>query len=125
MKTVQLCCVAAMAAADRHRRRPIRQGGGGHQIPPGALFVIGQRFRTSGRHGAGQDPVDARWQDNADVVLNMSKLPWAGFGRRQPGRAKGAKPAIWKEQAKFKEHAGKLEAEGRETAAAARPATWD
>ena len=72
----------------------------------------------------GKIPFDAKAaQDNAEVVLNMSKLPWAGFG---PGTEGGkAKPAIWKEQAKYKEHADKFEAEAVKLAAAAKTGNLD
>ena len=78
-----------------------------------ALFVMGQHFGRLGAMANGKAPFDARLaQENADVVAAMARLPWAGFG---PGTDKGAptksKPTIWSEQAKFKEHADKLEAE--------------
>jgi cytochrome c556 len=90
----------------------------------GALFVIGQHFGRLGAMAQGKIPFDAKAaQDNAEVVLNMSKLPWAGFG---PGTEGGkAKPAIWKEQAKYKEHADKFEAEAVKLAAAAKTGNLD
>ena len=89
-----------------------------------ALFVLGQHFGRLGAMAQGKIPFDAKAaQDNAEVVLNMSKLPWAGFG---PGTEGGkAKPAIWKEQAKYKEHADKFEAEAVKLAAAAKTGNLD
>ena len=46
---------------------------------------------------------------NAEVVAEISRLPWSGFG---PGTEGGkAKPEIWKEQAKFKELSERLMAD--------------
>jgi cytochrome c556 len=60
---------------------------------------------------------------NADVVVEMAKLPWAGFA---PGTEGGkAKPEIWKEQAKFKELSEKMQAESVKLAAAAKAGNLD
>jgi cytochrome c556 len=64
--------------------------------------------------------------DNAEIVADMAKLPWAGFG---PNTDKGgntrAKPEIWAEQAKFKEGSDKLIAESAKLAAAAKTGNLD
>src|SRR6478736_4043435 len=78
-----------------------------------ALFVMAQHFGRIGAMVNGRVPYDAKAAaDNAEVVSEMSKLPWAGFG---PNTDKGlptkAKAEIWTEQAKFKEHNEKLVAE--------------
>ena len=93
----------------------------------GALAVMGAHFGRLGAMANGKAPFDARLaQENADVVAAMARLPWAGFG---PGTDKGAptksKPTIWSEQAKFKEHADKLEAESIKLAAAAKTDSLD
>ena len=87
-----------------------------------ALFVMGQHFGRIGAMANGKIPFDAKAaQDNADIVATLAKLPWAGFG---PGTDKGretrAKPEIWTEQAKFREHADKLGIESVKLAAAAK-----
>lgn len=92
-----------------------------------ALFVMGQHFGRIGAMANGRAPFDAKAaQDNAEVVAQMARLPWAGFG---PGTDKGAAtkalPEIWTEQAKFKEHADKLEAESVKLAAAAKTGNLD
>ncbi|MFT3812983.1 MAG: cytochrome c [Acidovorax sp.] len=89
-----------------------------------ALFVMGQHFGRLGAMANGKIPFDAKAaQDNADVVVAMAKLPWAGFG---PGTEGGkAKPEIWKEQAKFKDHADKMQAETVKLAAAAKTGSLD
>lgn len=92
-----------------------------------ALFVMGQHFSRIGAMANGRAPFDAKAaQENAEVVASMARLPWAGFG---PGTDKGAPtkalPEIWTEQAKFREHADKLEAESVKLAAAARTGSLD
>lgn len=53
-----------------------------------ALFVMGQHFGRLGAMANGRVPFDAKAaQENADVVAEMAKLPWAGFGA---GTDKGA-----------------------------------
>ncbi len=75
-----------------------------------ALFVMGQHFGRLAAMSSGRMPYDAgAAAANAEVVADMAKLPWAGFG---PGTEGGkARPEIWKEQAKFKDHQDKLIAE--------------
>ena len=65
-------------------------------------------------------------QENADIVAQMAKMPWAGFGAgTDKGAPTKAQPGIWTEQAKFKDHADKLEAESVKLAAAARTGSLD
>ena len=92
-----------------------------------AFFVMGQHFGRLGAMANGRVPFDAKAaQENADVVAHMAKLPWAAFG---PGTDKGAPtkalPEIWAEQAKYKEHGDKLEAESVKLAAAAKTGNLD
>lgn len=93
----------------------------------GALFVLGQHFSRLGAMANGRVPFDAKAAaENADVVLALSQLPWAGFG---PGTDKGAptkaEPAIWTEPAKFKAASDKLHAEVVKLAAAAKTGNLD
>ncbi|MGE0497777.1 MAG: cytochrome c [Ramlibacter sp.] len=92
-----------------------------------ALFVMAQHFGRLGAMANGRIPFDAKMAaDNAEVVADMAKLPWAAFG---PGTDQGAptkaKPEIWVEQAKFKEHSDKLIAESTKLAAAAKTGNLD
>lgn len=92
-----------------------------------SFFVLGQHFGRIGAMANGKVPFDAKAaQDNADIVARMAKLPWPAFG---PGTDKGAptkaKAGIWSEQAKFKEHADKLEAESTKLATAAKTGNLD
>lgn len=92
-----------------------------------AMFLMGQHFGRIGAMANGRVPYDAKTAvDNAEVVATVAKLPWAGFG---PGTEKGretrAKPEIWLEPAKFKEHQDKLLAEAPKLLAAARTNNLD
>ncbi|MET0311259.1 MAG: cytochrome c [Burkholderiaceae bacterium] len=92
-----------------------------------ALFVMAQHFGRVGAMAQGRVPFDAKVAaENAEIMADMAKLPWAGFG---PGYDKGApskaKPEIWTEQAKFKEHSDKLVAESAKLAAAAKTGNLD
>lgn len=75
-----------------------------------AMFIQGQHVGRLGAMANGRIPFDATVAvANAEVVAQISRLPWAGFG---PGTEGGkAKPEIWKEQAKFKELSDRLMAE--------------
>ena len=74
-----------------------------------ALTVLAAHFGTLGAMANGRAPYDAKAAvDNAEVVAEMAKLPWAGFVANTEGLSQKAKAEIWKEQAKFKEHNEKL-----------------
>ena len=75
-----------------------------------SLFVMAQHFGRVGAMVQGRVPYDAKVaQENIDIAVNMSKLPWAGFtGGIEGGKAKAE---IWKEQAKFKDLGDKMQAE--------------
>jgi len=92
-----------------------------------ALSVMGTHFSRIGAMANGKSPFDAKVAaDNAAIVADMAKLPWAGFG---PGTDKGgntkAKPEIWTEQAKFKESNEKLVLETAKLATAAKTGNLD
>jgi cytochrome c556 len=87
-----------------------------------ALFVMAQHFGRIGAMANGRVPFDGKAAtENAEIVSEMSKLPWHGFGAGTdkvsvPTRAK---PEVWSEPAKFKEGQDKLvDATGKLLAAA-------
>lgn len=125
MKTIAALALAAVAATlSAPAAAQFAKAEDAIKYRQGALFVLGQHFGRLGAMAQGKIPFDAKAaQDNAEVVLNMSKLPWAGFGAGTEGGK--AKPAIWKEQAKYKEHADKFEAEAVKLAAAAKTGNLD
>jgi cytochrome c556 len=91
-----------------------------------ALFVMAQHFGRIGAMVNGRVPYDAKAAaDNAEVVAEMAKLPWAGFGPGTDKLSQKAKPEIWTEQAKFKEHNEKLVAETGKLLAAAKTNNLD
>jgi len=92
-----------------------------------ALFVMSQHFGRIGAMANGRAPFDAKAAaDNAEVVADMAKLPWAGFGAgTDKGAPTKAKAEIWAEQAKFKDASDKLVAETTKLAAAAKTGNLD
>lgn len=93
----------------------------------GSLFVMSQHFGRIGAMVNGRAPYDAKAAiDNAEIVSELAKLPWAGFGTgTDKGAPTRAKPEIWTEPAKFKEHHEKLVGETAKLAAAARTNNLD
>jgi cytochrome c556 len=87
------------------------------------MTVQGRAFYGSiGAMVNGRVPYDPKTAaDNAELVVLLSRLPWIAFG---PGTDKGAptdaKPAVWSEQAKFKDLADKMQVEVVKLAAAAK-----
>ena len=91
-----------------------------------ALFVMAQHFGRIGAMANGRVPYDAKAAaDNAEIVADMAKLPWAGFGPGTDKISQKAKPEIWTEQAKFKVHSDKLVAETAKLVAAAKTNNLD
>lgn len=89
----------------------------------GVMYTMGNHFYS--RVGAmvnGRVPFDAKVAaENADVVVALSKLPWVAFTPDTNGVGKtDAKPALWTEQAKFKDFSEKMQAEALKLQAAAR-----
>jgi cytochrome c556 len=92
-----------------------------------ALFIMSSHFGRIGAMANGRVPYDPKAAiENAEIVAEMSKLPWAGFG---PGTDKvtptRAKPEVWTEQAKFKEHNEKLVGDTARLLAAAKTQNLD
>ncbi len=77
-----------------------------------SFTVMAAHFGRLGAMANGRAPYDAKAAaDNADVVATLAKLPWAGFGEGTDKGDTRAKPEIWKEGAKYKEAADKMQAE--------------
>ncbi len=91
-----------------------------------ALTVMGTHFARIGAMASGRVPYDAKVAlENAQVVADVARLPWAGFGPGTDKISPKAKPEIWTEQAKFKEHSEKLVAETANLLAAAKTNNLD
>jgi len=92
----------------------------------GAFTVLGSHFSRIGAMANGRVPFDAKAAaENAAIVESMSKLPWAAFGAGTDKGETRAKPEIWKEEAKFKQDADKMQAELAKLAVAAKTGNLD
>ena len=77
-----------------------------------SFTVMAAHFGRLGAMANGRAPYDAKAAaDNADAVATLAKLPWAAFGEGTDKGDTRAKPEIWKESAKYKEAADKMQAE--------------
>jgi cytochrome c556 len=91
-----------------------------------AFTVTGAHFGRLGAMAQGKVPFDAKLAaENAEIVANMAKLPWQAFGEGTETSDTKAKPEIWKQNAKFKELADKLQSESVKLAAAAKTGKED
>ena len=63
--------------------------------------------------------------DSADAADFVAHLPWAAFGEGTDKGDTRAKPEIWKEPAKFKELADKMQTEMSKLAVAAKAGNMD
>lgn len=71
--------------------------------------VMGTHFSRLGAMANGKVPFDAqKAQEDAAVVLMLSRLPWAGFTPESQKLASKAKPELWAEMGKVKAGADKL-----------------
>jgi cytochrome c556 len=89
-----------------------------------AMFIQNYHVSRLGAMASGRAPYEAASATaSAEVVAEISKLPWLGFA---PGTEGGkAKPEIWKEQAKFKELSDKLVGETGKLLAASKAGNLD
>lgn len=79
-----------------------------------------------GAMAQGRVPFDAKTAtENAEIVADMAKLPWAAFVDGSDSGDTKAKSEIWKDNAKFKDYAGKLQAESVKLVAAAKSGNQD
>ena len=92
------------------------------------MFVMAQHFGRVGAMVNGRVPYDAKAAaDNAEIAAEMAKLPWPGFAAstRDITSNTKAKPEIWAEQPKFREHGDKMQAEMQKLLAAAKTNNLD
>lgn len=93
----------------------------------GAFTVLASHFGRLGAMAQGKVPFNAASAAaDADVLAVVAKLPWHAFGPgTDAGASTGARPEIWKEEAKFKNLSEKLEAETVKLVAAAKTGNLD
>jgi cytochrome c556 len=78
-------------------------------------------YRQIGSMVNGRIPLDAKAAvENANLLATLSALPWMAFGPGLDVGKSDAKPAIWTEQARFKDLSEKMQAEVVKLQAAAR-----
>ena len=119
-----LACAAALSGFSTGASAQFAKAEDAIKYRQSALFVMAQHFGRVGAMANGKVPFDAKAaEQNADIVAQMAKLPWAGFEAAHEGGK--AKPEIWKEQAKFKDLADKMQAETTKLAAAAKTGDVD
>lgn len=91
-----------------------------------SFTVMAAHFGRVGAMASGRAPYDAKVAaDNADIAAAMSKLPWAAFTEGSDKGDTRAKPEIWKDSAKYKEAADKMQAEMVKLSAAAKAGNVD
>jgi len=91
-----------------------------------AFTVMGAHFARIGAMVQGKAPFDVKLAaENAELVASLSKLPWAAFGEGTDLGDTKAKPEIWKDQAKFKAAAEKMQLEASKLAQAAQTGKED
>ena len=87
----------------------------------GAFTVMGAHFGRIGAMANGRVPYDAKVAaDNAELVVTMSKLPYAGFIEGTDKGDTRAKAEIWAEPDKFRAAASKMQDEVVKLSAAAK-----
>lgn len=119
-----LVCAAALSGFSTGASAQFAKAEDAIKYRQSALFVMAQHFGRVGAMANGKVPFDAKAaEQNADIVAQMAKLPWTGFDAAHEGGK--AKPEIWKEQAKFKDLADKMQAETVKLAAAAKTGDLD
>jgi cytochrome c556 len=77
-----------------------------------AMTLIGKYFGPLGGMAQGKVPYNAQVvQRNAGYLDNLSRMPWDGFDKNTENEKSRALPAIWKEDAKWKEASSRFENE--------------
>lgn len=87
--------------------------------------LMANHFGRLGAMASGKAPFDAKAAaENADLVAALAKLPWVAFGEGPEKGETRAKPEIWKESAKFKEAADKMQPKWANCKWPPKRATW-
>lgn len=91
------------------------------------MTVMANHFGRIAAMAQGRVPFDAKSAaDNAQIVIEMSRLPFVAFGDgTDKGMPHRAKPEVWKEPAKFKASAEKMQGDMVKLEAAAKSGNLD
>ncbi|MCX7263832.1 MAG: cytochrome c [Betaproteobacteria bacterium] len=91
-----------------------------------AFTVMSTHFGRVGAMVNGRAPFDAKAAaENAELAATMSKLHWTAFGEGTDKGETRAKPEVWKDNAKFKEAAEKMQVEVGKLASTAKGGNLD
>jgi cytochrome c556 len=91
-----------------------------------AFTVMAAHTGRLGAMAQGKAPFDAKLAaENAEILANLSKLPWSAFGEGTETADSKAKHEVWKDSAKFKEIADKLQADAQKLVAATKTGKED
>lgn len=91
-----------------------------------AFTVMGAHFSRIGAMVNGRVPFDAKAAaENAEIVADMGRLPWAAFAEGTDKGDTRAKPEIWREMDKVRAGATKMQDESAKLLAAARSGNPD
>lgn len=125
--TAAATLACALPAAAQQTPSPFAKPEDAVKYRKAAFTLMAAHFGRIGAMAQGRVPFDgAAAAANADLVVVMSKLPYAGFVEGTHNTDKGGpKPNIWTERAKFDEAAKKMQDEVSKLAAAARTNSLD
>ena len=122
MKTWSLAAAALLACGPAAAQ--FKNADDAIEYRQGALSVMGHHFGVVGAMASGKLPFDAKAaQANADLVVTLSRLPWAAFVDGSDKGDSNARPEVWSQPDKFKADAQKLQEAAVKLAAAAAKAT--
>lgn len=108
-KTISLLAVAFAVVTSLPAQAQFAKPEDAIKYRKASFTVMSAHFGRLGAMASGRAPYDAKAAvENADLVMTMSKLPWAGFGEGTDKGDTRAKPEIWKEAAKYKDASDKM-----------------
>ena len=126
MRTIMLSLACVAAATALPAQAQFAKAEDAIKYRKASFTVMAAHFGRLGAMANGRAPFDAKQAaDNAAVLATVAALPWAAFGEGTDKGDTRAKPDIWKESAKFKEGADKMQAEMGKLVAAARTGNLD
>lgn len=126
MKVHSFCVAAVLACSAVGAQAQFQKPEDAVKYRQAAFTVMGAHFSRLGAMANGRVPFDAAVaQQNAAVVLAMSRLPWAGFGPETERISSQAKPAVWREADRFRAGADRHTAAVAALDAAARTGNID
>ncbi len=113
MKTlIRMAAVCMMAATLMPAHAQFAKPEDAIKYRKASYTVMAAHFGRLGAMANGRMPYDAKAAaDNAELVVALAKLPWTAFVEGTDKGDTRAKPEVWKEAAKFKEAADKMQAE--------------